>query len=125
MQRPDVTGWALRLSLAAAFAVFGAEKLFGISWIQLFEDIGARDWLRHLTGGLQVLGAVLLLVPATARAGATLIALTMIGAIGAHLFLLPTGFGGAVFPMAFLGFAIAAGWRRPPTTEAPVSLRDG
>ena len=122
MQSPDVLGWALRLSLAGAFGVFGAEKLFGTSWTELFVQLGAGDWLRLLTGGMQLLGALLLLPPATARAGAALIALTMIGAIGAHLFILPTGFGGAVFPMAFLGFAVAAMVRRPAEAEEPVTL---
>ena len=40
-------------------------------------------------------GATLLFVPRTARIGALLIALTMAGAIVVHLFILPTGVGGA------------------------------
>ena len=123
MQTPDVLGIVLRLSLATAFAVFGCEKIFGNDWVQMFHEIGLGDWFRYLTGGFQVAGAVLLLVPRTARAGAGLIALTMIGAIAVHLFVLPTGVGGAVIPAAFLGFAIAAGCRRPRTDDTPVSLR--
>jgi hypothetical protein len=48
----------------------------------------------------------------------------MVGAIGAHLFVLPTGVGGAVFPLAFLGFALAAGWRKPRGQDVPVSIRE-
>ena len=87
------------------------------------RDIGLGDWLRYTTGALQLLGAVALLLPASARVGAALIGLTMLGAIGVHLFVLPTGIGGAVIPAAFLGFAVAAGWRRPSDDEAPLSLR--
>jgi hypothetical protein len=124
MQSPDVLGWALRLSLAGAFGIFGAEKLFGTSWVELFAQIGSGDWLRLLTGGMQLLGALLVVPPATARAGAALIALTMLGAVGAHLFILPTGLGGAMFPMAFFGFALAAGWRKPRHEHAPLSMRE-
>lgn len=123
MQRPDVLGLAIRVSLALAFVVFGWEKFAGGEWTALFQQIGVGDWLRYLTGGLQMTGAALLLLPRAARAGAALIGLTMAGAIGAHLFVLPTSIGGAIIPAAFLGFAVAAGWRRAPGEEEPASLR--
>ena len=47
----------------------------------------------------------------------------MVGAIGVHLFVLPTGIGGVADSRAFLGFAIAAGWRRPSRDDEPLSLR--
>jgi uncharacterized membrane protein YphA (DoxX/SURF4 family) len=125
MQGTDVIGLAIRISLAVAFAVFGWEKFGGGEWTELFRQIGLGDWLRYLTGGLQMTGAALLLLPRAARSGAALIALTMAGAIVAHLFFLPTGIGGALIPAAFLGFAVAAGWRRAPREEKPVSLREG
>lgn len=123
MNKPDVLGVVLRLSLAFAFGLFGYEKLWGTDWVSMFQAIGLGDWFRYLTGALQILGAAALLVPATARAGAALIGLTMVGAIGVHLFVLPTGIGGAIIPAVFLGFAIAAGWRRRPTDDTPLSLR--
>ena len=122
MQNIDVLGVVLRLSLGVAFAVFGYEKFAGGEWVALFKAIGAGDWFRYFTGAIQMLGAALLFVPKTARAGAALIGLTMAGAIGVHLFVLPTGIGGAIFPAAFLGFAIAAGWRKPPDPDVPLSL---
>jgi len=123
MNRPDVLGVALRVSLALAFGLFGYEKVWGTDWVPMFQAIGLGDWFRYATGGLQLLGAVALLFPATARVGAALIGLTMVGAIAVHLFVLPTGIGGAVIPAAFLGFAIAAGWRRRSDEAAPLSLR--
>jgi putative oxidoreductase len=123
MNRLDVLGVALRVSLALAFGLFGYEKVWGTDWVALFQAIGLGDWFRYVTGGLQMLGAVALLVPSTARVGAALIGLTMVGAIAVHLFVLPTGIGGAVIPAAFLGFAIAAGWRRRSDDDAPLSLR--
>ena len=123
MNRLDVLGLVLRVSLALAFALFGFEKVWGTDWVPIFRAIGLGDWFRYTTGVLQLLGAFALLLPATARAGAALIGLTMLGAIGVHLFVLPTGIGGAVIPAAFLGFAIAAGWRRRPDDDTPLSLR--
>ena len=122
-KRPDVLGVVLRLCLALAFGLFGYEKVWGSDWVPIFRAIGLGDWFRYATGALQLLGAIALLVPGSARAGAGLIALTMVGAIGVHLFVLPTGIGGAVIPAVFLGFAIAAGWRRRSDDEAPLTLR--
>lgn len=123
MNRPDVLGVVLRVSLALAFGLFGYEKVWGTDWVSIFQAIGFGDWFRYATGALQLLGAVALLFPVTARVGAALIGLTMVGAIAVHLFVLPTGIGGAVIPAVFLGFAIAAGWRRGSDDDAPLSLR--
>ena len=123
MNRPDVLGVVLRVSLALAFALFGYEKVWGTDWVPMFQAIGLGDWFRYATGGLQMLGAVALLLPATARVGAALIALTMVGAIAVHLFVLPTGIGGAAIPAVFLGFAVAAGWRKRSDDQVPLSLR--
>lgn len=123
MQKTDVLGVVLRLSLGVAFIVFGYEKFAGGEWVELFRAIGLGEWFRYFTGGVQMLGAALLFLPRTARIGALLIALTMAGAIAVHLFILPTGVGGAIVPAAFLGFAVAAGWRRPAEPGVPVSLR--
>ena len=116
---PDVLGIVLRLWLAAAFGLFGYEKVWGAEWVPLFDAIGLGGWFRYATGAMQLLGAIALLVPATARAGAALVGLTMAGAVAVHLFVLPTGIGGALIPGVFLGFAIAA-LRRPPAAGDPV-----
>jgi putative oxidoreductase len=123
MNRQDVLGVVLRVSLGLAFGLFGYEKIWGTDWVPIFKAIGLGDWFRYTTGVLQLLGAVALFVPATARAGAGLIGLTMVGAMAVHLFVLPTGIGGAVIPAAFLAFAVAAGWRKRPDDAAPLSLR--
>jgi putative oxidoreductase len=52
------------VSLAAVFFLVGGAKLIGRhDMIVLFEDIGVGQWLRYLTGTLEVSGAALLLVP--------------------------------------------------------------
>ena len=105
------TDWALRAGVGLVFAMFGAEKLWGSSWIGLFEAIGFGHGFRYLTGMLQLAGALLLLVPRTARAGGALIGSTMVGAMIVHAALLDTGVGGAIIPAALLPLVVAAAWK--------------
>jgi putative oxidoreductase len=111
----DATEWALRLGVAVVFIGIGCEKVFpwrGSYWIKLFTDIGFGLWFMYLTGTLQIIGGLLMIVPRTALFGAALLAVTMVGAILTHLFLLDTGIGGAVLPAAFLVLIAAAVGRR-------------
>lgn len=123
MHHVDVVGLAARIALAIAFANFGWQKVFGTEWDGLFADIGAGRWLQSATGMAQMAGALALVVPRTARLGAMLIGLTMAGAIAMHLFVLPTGLGGAVIPAAFLAFAARAARRSRPVEDTRLSLR--
>ncbi|WP_156724054.1 DoxX family protein [Streptomyces apocyni] len=56
---------ALRIALALFFGVAsGAPKLFAVPAAQeTFDQIGAGDWLMYVVGGLEVLGAIALLIP--------------------------------------------------------------
>lgn len=110
VRRLSATDWALRVGVAAVFAVFAAEKLVGSTWIALFEALGFGQWFRHVTGALQLGGAVLLLIPSTARMGGALIGCTMVSAMFCHVFLLDTGVGGAIIPAALLLLVVAAAW---------------
>jgi uncharacterized membrane protein YphA (DoxX/SURF4 family) len=110
----DVSGWALRISAAVLFLAVGLTKFRRESlWVQMFADIGFGDWFRYLTGSLQATAGALFLVPKTAPAAAALAGGTMAGAVLVHLFVLPTGMGGAVIPLALLAFVVLAA-RRPP-----------
>ena len=93
------------------FSVFAAEKLVGSNWIGLFAAIGLGQWFRYFTGAFQLAGALLLLVPRTARLGGALIGGTMVGAMFFHLAVLDTGVGGAIIPAALLPLVIAAAWK--------------
>jgi len=98
-----------RLMLAILFLLIGSSK-FGAasSWIQMFSRIGWGQWLRYLAGGMQVGGALLLLLPRTAVAGAALIACTMAGAVYVDIAVLGLGFV-AIIPFALLAMAIGVG----------------
>lgn len=73
--------WVLQIALAAALGAAGASKLAGVpAMVQLFDAIGIGQWLRYVTGTLELLGALLLLVPAVAGSAALLLAVVMTGA---------------------------------------------
>lgn len=109
----NLTLWTLQGLLAVLFLVSGIGKLspHGVFWIELFAKIGIGQWFRYFTGALEVICAVLLLIPRTLAIAAVLLACTMAGAILAHLFILRDGYA-AVFPGLPLLILIVVAWRR-------------
>jgi putative oxidoreductase len=102
--------WILRLAVAAVFLSVGADK-FGTNpmWVKLFDQIGFGSWFRHLTGILQVTGAVLVLVPRTFLIGIGILACTMAGA--ATVWIVRFGApGSAIIPGAILVALVAIGF---------------
>jgi putative oxidoreductase len=83
--------WIVKVLLALAFLAAGGAKLFGVpAMVQVFEQVGLGQWFRYLTGTLEVIGAVMVLIPATAAIGGALLAAIMVGATLAHLTVLPS-----------------------------------
>jgi uncharacterized membrane protein YphA (DoxX/SURF4 family) len=77
------------VSLAAVFFLVGGAKLAGRhDMIVLFHDIGVGQWLRYLTGTLEISGATLLLVPLLSGASALALGSIMIVATLIELFVL-------------------------------------
>lgn len=71
--------------------------------IEVFTQVGLGQWFRHLTGGIEVVGAVLVLVPSTGLAAALLLGGTMVGAVFTHMAVI----GGSPLPELVLGAACA------------------
>jgi hypothetical protein len=72
--------WTLQILSAAMFLFAGSLKLTGApEMVQTFGAIGLGQWFRYVTGGIEVVSAVLLLIPATAAYGAAALAVTMGG----------------------------------------------
>lgn len=83
----NVALWVLQVAAAAMLGMAGFAKLTGApEMIGLFDAVGVGQWFRYVTGALEVLGAVLLLVPALAGVGALVLAPVMLGAVLTHLF---------------------------------------
>jgi putative oxidoreductase len=95
----SISLWAVRGLLALAFAAAGTAKLYGVPMlVEEFEHIGLGQWFRYLTGTLEILGAVLIIVPSTVAFGAVLLCCIMIGAIFTHVFVI----GGSPLPAIVL-----------------------
>lgn len=94
-----IADWALRIIIALAFVAAGGAKLAGAPpMVQIFEAIGIGQWFRFLTGALEIVGGILVLLPRASRYGATLLACVMTGAIITHVFVI----GGNPVPAAIL-----------------------
>lgn len=100
----------LQFLLAAAFLSAGAAKLAGARVpVETFEKIELGHWFRYYTGGLEVVFAILLLIPRTAARAALVLAAIMAGAVMTHLLVI----GGSPTPAAvLLLLAAAVAWYR-------------
>src|SRR5262245_23775093 len=85
----DILLWCVQALLAFVFVNASWAKLTGNpEMLELFTAVGFGDWLRYVTGILELTGAVLIMVPTTRRIGAALLATVMLGALAAHVFIL-------------------------------------
>ena len=114
-RRKTISLWVLRVLLSVAFLGAGFSKLTGAApMVAIFTKIGADPWLRLLTGVIEVGSAIALFVPRLTFYAASLLALTMLAAVGFHL----TVLGGNPAPPIVL--AILAGvtaWLTRPSQQ--------
>ena len=102
--------WTLQILSAGMFLMAGISKLAGVAMmVQMFDVIGVGQWFRYVTGTIEVVGAVLLLIPSAASYGAAVLAVTMVGAIITHLFIVG---GSPVVPILLLASTTTIGWMR-------------
>jgi len=114
--------WLTQIALAGMITLAGGLKLAGVPMmVALFDAIGVGQWFRYLTGSIEVVSAVALLVPSLAPFGALLLIPTMVGAITTHLFIV----GGSPVPAAVLliGSLVIAWARRDQLARAFSRLR--
>ena len=102
--------WLTQIVLAAMFLFTGGLKLTGApELVALFDTIGIGQWFRYVTGSIEVVSAVALLVPSRAAFGALLLIPTMVGAVITHLFIV----GGSAAPATVLLIgSLAIAWAR-------------
>ena len=101
---------AFQTVLSGAFLLAGGSKLAGApALVALFDAIGIGQWFRYVTGAIEVVSAIALLVPALAPFAAMVLASTMAGAVMTHLFIV----GGSPAPAALLLVgAVVIAWAR-------------
>lgn len=109
----NVALWVLQVGAAAMFFMAGGMKLAGApDMVAMFEVLGGQ-WFRYVTGGVEVVGAALLLVPRLAGVGALLLAATMVGAIFTHVAVIGGSF---VVPLVLLVVTATIAWARRERT---------
>lgn len=95
----------LRGLLTFAFVGAGGAKLAGAEMmVASFDQVGLGQWLRYVTGIIEIAGAALLWVPRKQAIGAALLGGTMVGAVMTHWFIL----GPSALPAIILGLLCSA-----------------
>ncbi|MEV7551339.1 DoxX family protein [Amycolatopsis sp. NPDC089917] len=100
--------WIVRVALAAEFFLSAYLLFTGGHTEQTFDEIGLGQWLRYVTGVLEVGGAIGLLVPRLGGPAALLLAGVMVGASVTELFILANG--GPVLPLVLLIMTATLAW---------------
>ena len=112
----------LQIGAAGMFLMVGFFKLSGDpQMVGLFDAIGLGQWFRYVTGSLEVLGAVLLLVPRLSGLGALLLMGVMLGAVPTHLFVVGGSPLSAIILLIVTG--VVAWGRRQRTINVLAGLR--
>ena len=84
--------WAYRIFVAMMFLAAAGMKLTGQPMmVAEFQQVGLGQWLRYFTGGLELIGAVLVLLPRFTSFGVLLLLLVDIGAFIAQVTVLHMG----------------------------------
>ncbi|MBB5156756.1 DoxX family protein [Saccharopolyspora phatthalungensis] len=110
-----VTLWVLQALLAAFFAFAAVPKLIGDpTTVEMFGLIGLGQWFRYLTGALELLGAIGLLVPRLAGPAALGLACVMVGATITQLFVFDSPVM-ALPPLVLVLVFVALAWGRRQT----------
>ena len=111
--------WILTGLLAAIFLIAGVPKLVGAEgWIRHFAVWGYPDWFRPIVGAVEVISAVLLVVPRLASFGACGIVVIMAGATYTHLHCVPDEAGRVAITLTLFGLAAVVGYARRPWKQS-------
>lgn len=104
-----IATWILSGLIALAMLGAGGSKLGGAEeQVKGFAAMGYPTWFLYVTGVIEIVGAILLLIPKTAAFGVLLLGATMVGAV---LSLLKMGdVAHAPIPFAFLVVIGIIGW---------------
>lgn len=98
-----ITAWVLQILLGFAIAGAGLLKLTGDpTMVELFDDIGAGQWLRFVVGALEVAGGVGLVIPRVRALAALCLLGLLLGAAVTNVAVLHTS------PLSALAFAALA-----------------
>jgi putative oxidoreductase len=109
----DLAAWLPRIGVAGFYVlIVGLDKLSTNPhgpWVKTFDQIGLGQWLRYVTGVIQITGGLLFIFPRTMTIGALLLGGTMAGAVAAWIFFLHSPASG-LLPGGLLVLIVAVWW---------------
>jgi uncharacterized membrane protein YphA (DoxX/SURF4 family) len=109
--------------LAGIFFLVGGAKLVGTpDMVALFRDVGLGQWFRYVTGGIEVVGATLLVIPFFAGVSAIMLGTVMVAATLIELFVLHRP---PVAALACLSAHTFVAWARMSNLVRTAPLRRG
>jgi uncharacterized membrane protein YphA (DoxX/SURF4 family) len=121
-----VTAWILAILLFVMFAHAGVMKFDpNGGWTRAFHNWGYPDWFRVAVGAAEVVAALLLLLPRTAKFGAAIIIVLMLGGIGTNL--MHGGMRrtiGSVIPLLLASALLALRYTATPPLASASSSRE-
>ena len=90
----NIITWIITLMLALMFIGAGFAKVSMMQdMVQSFTLFGLPVWFMYVIGSLEIIGGLMLLVPATTGTAAFGLTIIMVGAIGCHLMFTPASQG--------------------------------
>lgn len=110
-----VTVWETFTIGIAGFAKFCSAE----AWARWFDSWGYPPWFMSLVGGVELAGAVLLLVPAIASYAASALTVVMLGALFTVVTKESGGFTAPPIVLHLVGLSIVSWFRRPAWVRRP------
>jgi putative oxidoreductase len=115
----NITIWVLQVFLALQFVAAGLAKLGGSdAMVDMFNDIGAGQWLRYLVGTLELAGAAGLLIPVLSGLAGLCLCALMVGATFTNAVILEDQ---VWVPLGVLIVSVLVAWARWPKTKALIA----
>lgn len=107
--------WVLQIVVGLDFMVGAGMKLFSMPhMIELFDHIGAGQWLRYFVGFCELAGGIGLLIKPISGIAAIALAALMVGALYTNVVLIDE----SLAPLAWLILMLVIAWGRWPETKA-------
>ena len=113
-----VVVWVTQVVLAAMFVMASLPKLTGDPvMVELFDAVGAGQWLRYVVGVLELAGAIGLLVPRLCGLAALGLTMLLVGATLTNIVALGAS---PAIPLGYLLVAAVIAWFRRESILAAI-----
>ena len=125
--RKNTLVWTAQILLAAIFSFAAVAKLAGAhTSVQMFNQMGAGQWLRYFVGTAELAGAIGLLVPRLAGRAAAGLAADMAGASIVNIAVLHSGAVALTVPLCVVCALVARSrWGAARRTDFSVDRLSG